>query len=82
MFAHYLRTNPRTLENWEHGREKPNTQAALLVRLVKYFPDTVDLLAEVRRFLSLNDCQPMDSGNQLSLAPLIGASESGHIGYP
>jgi putative transcriptional regulator len=25
-----LRTNPRTLENWEQGRAKPKAQAALL----------------------------------------------------
>lgn len=31
VFAHYLRTNPRTLENWEQGRAKPNAQAALLI---------------------------------------------------
>ena len=24
VFARYLRTNPRTLENWEQGRAKPN----------------------------------------------------------
>jgi putative transcriptional regulator len=34
VFARYLRTNPRTLENWEQGRAKPNAQAALLIRLV------------------------------------------------
>lgn len=47
VFAHYLRTNPRTLENWEQGRAKPNSQAALLIRLVERYPDTVDRLAEV-----------------------------------
>jgi putative transcriptional regulator len=41
VFASYLRTNPRTLENWEHGRAKPNTQAALLIHLVSRYPDTV-----------------------------------------
>ena len=30
LFAAYLRTNVRTLENWEQGRAKPNAQAALL----------------------------------------------------
>ena len=45
VLAHYLRTNPRTLENWEQGRAKPNAQAALLIRLVEKFPDTVDRLA-------------------------------------
>ncbi len=41
VFAGFLRTNPRTLENWEQGRAKPNAQAALLIRLVERFPDTV-----------------------------------------
>jgi putative transcriptional regulator len=47
VFASYLRTNPRTLENWEQGRAKPNAQATLLIRLVEKFPDTFDKLAEV-----------------------------------
>jgi len=47
LFAVYLRTNVRTLENWEQGRAKPNAQAALLINLVKTFPDTVELLAVV-----------------------------------
>ena len=47
VFAHYLRTNPRTLENWEQGRAKPNAQAALLIHLVDRFPDTVKRLAAV-----------------------------------
>lgn len=47
VFARYLRTNPRTLENWEQGRAKPNAQAALLIRLVEKFPDTMKRLAEV-----------------------------------
>lgn len=47
VFAGYLRTNPRTLENWEQGRAKPNAQAALLIRLVEKFPDTVERLALV-----------------------------------
>ena len=41
LFANYLRTNVRTLENWEQGRAKPNAQAALLIRMVEAFPDTV-----------------------------------------
>ncbi|OGB34286.1 MAG: transcriptional regulator [Burkholderiales bacterium RIFCSPLOWO2_12_FULL_61_40] len=45
VFAHYLRTNPRTLENWEQGRAKPNAQAALLIRMVAQFPDMVQRLA-------------------------------------
>jgi putative transcriptional regulator len=47
LFAVYLRTNVRTLENWEQGRAKPNAQAALLINLVKRFPDTVQRLATV-----------------------------------
>lgn len=45
VFARYLRTNVRTLENWEQGRAKPNAQAALLIRMVEEFPDTVQRLA-------------------------------------
>ena len=47
LFAAYLRTNVRTLENWEQGRAKPNAQAALLINLVKRFPDTVEKLAAI-----------------------------------
>jgi len=47
LFAAYLRTNVRTLENWEQGRAKPNAQAALLINLVKFFPDTVKRLASI-----------------------------------
>jgi putative transcriptional regulator len=47
LFAAYLRTNVRTLENWEQGRAKPNAQAALLILLVQRYPDTVQRLAAV-----------------------------------
>lgn len=47
VFARYLRTNPRTLENWEQGRARPNAQAALLIRLVECYPDTVARLARI-----------------------------------
>ena len=47
LFAAYLRTNVRTLENWEQGRAKPNAQAALLIHLVHRYPDTVGRLAEL-----------------------------------
>ena len=47
LFAGYLRTNVRTLENWEQGRAKPNAQAALLIRMVQRYPDTVQRLAEI-----------------------------------
>lgn len=45
VFAMYLRTNIRTLENWEQGRAKPNAQAVTLIRLVARFPKTVAQLA-------------------------------------
>ena len=41
----YLRTNARTLENWEQGRAKPNAQATTLIRLVQKYPETVVHLA-------------------------------------
>lgn len=47
VFARYLRINKRTLENWEQGRAKPNAQAALLIRMVDRFPDTIERLGEV-----------------------------------
>jgi putative transcriptional regulator len=47
VFARYLRTNPRTLENWEQGRAKPNAQAALLIRMVAKFPDLMQRLEAV-----------------------------------
>jgi len=47
VFARYLRANERTLENWEQGRAKPNAQAALLIRLVARYPDTVERLGAV-----------------------------------
>ncbi len=31
LFASYLRTNVRTIENWEQGRATPNAQATLLI---------------------------------------------------
>ena len=47
VFAHYLRTNARTLENWEQGRAKPNAQASLLIRMVAQFPDMVQRLETI-----------------------------------
>lgn len=45
VFAMYLRTNTRTLENWEQGRAVPNAQATTLIRLVERFPQTIEQLA-------------------------------------
>lgn len=47
VFARYLRINTRTLENWEQNRARPNAQAAVLIRLVAKYPDTVERLATV-----------------------------------
>ena len=47
LFAVYLRTNVRTLENWEQGRARPNAQAVLLINLVRKYPDTVQRLAAI-----------------------------------
>jgi len=47
VLARYLRTNPRTLENWEQGRSRPNAQASLLIKLVEKFPDTVQRLQAI-----------------------------------
>lgn len=47
LFAGYLRTNVRTLENWEQGRATPNAQAALLIKLVDRYPDTVERLRHI-----------------------------------
>ena len=47
VFARYLRINERTLENWEQGRARPNAQAAVLIRLVEHYPDTVERLAAI-----------------------------------
>lgn len=47
VFARYLRINERTLENWEQGRAHPNAQAAVLIKMVELYPDTVDRLATI-----------------------------------
>lgn len=47
LFAGYLRTNVRTLENWEQGRATPNAQAAVLIKLVERYPDTVERLRQI-----------------------------------
>ena len=47
VMAARLRTNPRTLENWEQGRAKPNAQAALLIKLVELYPETMEHLESV-----------------------------------
>ena len=45
VFAKYLHTSSRTLENWEQGRSKPNEQAVTLLKLVKSHPETLSHIA-------------------------------------
>lgn len=47
VFAMRLRTNTRTLQNWEQGRAQPNPQACLLIRMLERFPDMAERLAAV-----------------------------------
>lgn len=44
VFAHAIRTHPRTVESWEQGRSTPNPHAVLLMRLVERFPETLEHL--------------------------------------
>jgi putative transcriptional regulator len=44
---HVHSPNVRTVENWEQGRAKPNAQAAVLIKLVERYPDTVQRLSEL-----------------------------------
>jgi putative transcriptional regulator len=44
VFAFRIGVNPRTLERWEQGRSKPNEQAAVLLWLVRQYPDTLERL--------------------------------------
>ena len=47
VFANYLRIKLRTLEKWEHGYSKPNDQAAVLIKMVETYPDTIKRLAKL-----------------------------------
>src|SRR5437016_12585236 len=47
LFARRLCMNERTLEKWEQGRAKPNSQAAALLLLVRHFPDTLERLRRI-----------------------------------
>jgi putative transcriptional regulator len=45
VFARRLRTEAKTIANWEQGRSKPNTQAAILLKLVDRHPELLDEIA-------------------------------------
>lgn len=47
VFAKYLHTSARTLENWEQGRSNPNGQAITLLKLVQSHPETLSYIAEL-----------------------------------
>ena len=47
LFARRLFMNERTLEKWEQGRAKPNSQAVALLLLVRHFPDTLERLRRI-----------------------------------
>ena len=47
VFARRIRTSTDTLRNWEQKKSKPNTQAALLIKLVEQYPDMVERLEAV-----------------------------------
>lgn len=47
LFAEVLHMNPRTLANWEQDHSKPNEQAAVLILLVRKFPDILKRLRKL-----------------------------------
>ena len=47
LFARRLCMKERTLERWEQGRGKVNSQAAVLLLLVRHYPDTLERLRRI-----------------------------------
>ena len=47
LFARRLCMSERTLEGWEQGRALPNSQAAVLLLLVRHYPDTLERLRRI-----------------------------------
>lgn len=47
VFARFLHTSSRTLENWEQGRSAPNGQAITLLKLVQRHPETLSHIANL-----------------------------------
>lgn len=45
VFARRLRTEVRTIANWEQGVSSPNAQASILLRLVDRYPQLLDEIA-------------------------------------
>lgn len=47
VFARQLRTEPRTVANWEQGVSTPNAQATILLKLVDRHPELLKEIAEL-----------------------------------
>lgn len=47
VFATRLRIQLRTLEKWEQGVTVPNDQAAVLILMVRKYPDTLNRLEKI-----------------------------------
>ena len=45
VFARQLRTEPRTVANWEQGVSTPNAQATILLKLVDRHPELLKEIA-------------------------------------
>lgn len=47
VFAAMIRTSPRTLERWEQNKGKPDQGSATLLKLIKAYPETLDMIANL-----------------------------------
>ena len=47
VFARQLRTEPRTVANWEQGVSTPSAQASILLKLVDRHPELLKEIAEL-----------------------------------
>lgn len=67
VFAMYLRTNLRTLENWEQGRARPNAQAECPGRYIDSPGCTVSGNSGAPRCARLTNQAPTGSGRLASI---------------
>lgn len=47
VFARQLRTEPRTVANWEQGVSQPSAQASILIALVDRHPELIEEIAKL-----------------------------------
>ncbi len=47
VFARQLRTEARTIANWEQGVSRPNAQASILLKLVERYPELLDKIGQL-----------------------------------